>query len=105
MNQFIDRALVVLRSAVTWLTLLATVLGIVAVNLQPFTGDNPEVAQLVAFIAVVVAVIAVIVKMISMVTPVLESARGLLPVPESLPVTSRERHLQRELDYQRSLIP
>lgn len=104
MNQFIDRTLVVLRSAVTWLTLLATVLGIVAANLQPFTSD-PNVARVVAFIAAAVAVVAVIVQIISRVTPVLESARGLLPVPESIPVTSRERQLQRELDQQRNLTP
>ena len=104
MNQFIERALVVLRSAVTWLTLLATVLGIVAANLQPFS-DDPTIARVVAFIAAAVAVVAVIVQIISRVTPVLESARGLLPVDESIPVTSRERHLQRELDHQRNITP
>jgi hypothetical protein len=105
MNDLTARILVVLTAAVTWLTLAATVLGIIAANLQPFTDGNPDVARVVAFIAAIVAVIAVIVRIISQVTPVLHSARGLLPVDESIPVTSREAHLQRELDYQRNQFP
>lgn len=105
MNQFIDRALVVLRSAVTWLTLTATVLGIVAANLQPFTDGDPTVARIVGFIAAAVAVLAVIVRIISQVTPVLDSARGLLPVAGSLPVTERERKLANELDHVRNMTP
>jgi hypothetical protein len=105
MNDLTARIRVVLTAAVTWLILAATVLGIIAANLQPFTDGNPAVARVVAFIAAIVAVIAVIVRIISQVTPVLHSARGLLPVDELTPVTSREAHLQRELDYQRSQFP
>jgi hypothetical protein len=103
MNDLIARIRVVLTAAVTWLTLAATVLGIIAANLQPFTAGNPEVARVVGFIAAILAVIAVIVRIISQVTPVLHSARQLLPVDESIPVTSREAHLQRELDHQRTI--
>lgn len=73
----IDRIKVILTAAVTWLVVLATVLTIVAGELQDQGGDF---APVVAWIARIITVIGVVVTIIRRVTPVLPQQRGLLPV-------------------------
>lgn len=98
MSKIIARVRVVLSAAVTWLTLAVTVLGIVAVQLEPFT-DDPTIARVLGFIAAVLVAIRVIVAIISRVTEVLPAARGLLPPDdEGVAWTARERSLLAEND-------
>lgn len=105
MDLFIARCAVLLKSLAARLTLLATVLGIIAAQLQPFTTD-PTITRVVAFLAASIAVLAVIVRIVAHVTPVLEGAVGLLPPedPET-PYTHREAWLLSEREAARRLYP
>lgn len=102
MNDFITRAKTVLGAAITWLVVLAGVLTIVAGELADQVGADSTIVVLVLR---ALAWVGVAISIIRRVTPALDSARGLLPVSDSIPVTSRERVLQRELDHQRNLAP
>lgn len=68
------RVLVVLKAAPTYLVVVSTVITIVASEV-----DIPVVAR---YAAIVVGAIGVAVSIIRRVTPVVESARGLLPPGE-----------------------
>ena len=77
MHNLIDRTLVVLKAAPTYLTALALVAGVLITNLPDLPFDLPEVVgQVLAGAAVTVAVAVAIIRGV---TPVLEDARGLLP--------------------------
>ena len=102
MNNFIARVSVVLRSAVTWLTLIATILAIAAEDLVELLGAESAVLVVVFR---VIAWIAAAVAIIRKVTPVLDSATGLLPVDAGTPVTPREQRLSTLLDDHRNLTP
>ena len=98
MNLLIERIKVFLTAAVTWLVVLGGVLTIVIAQLTPTLGiDHPVILWLTG----AVVWIGIIVQIIRRSTPVLPSARGILPV--DTPATSQEMHLQRELDNLRRL--
>lgn len=98
MNNLLERIKVLLTAAVTWLVVLGGVLTIVIAQLTPVLGvDDPIILWLTG----AVVWIAILVQIIRRVTPVLPSARGILPV--DTPATSQEMFLQRELDTVRGL--
>ena len=102
MNDTITRIKTILTTFVTWLVVLAGILTIVAGELVDQVGaDSPVIVLILRVVAWLGTAVAIIRK----VTPVLPSATGLLPVSESIPVTSRERFLARELDHQRNITP
>lgn len=94
----------ILSSLVTWLTLVATVLGIVIGELEPF-ADNTVARYVLSGLAVAATVAAVAVAIIRKVTPVLPDAVGVLPVEDSVPVTDAERRLAEQLRAERALTP
>lgn len=102
MNNTITRIKTILTTFVTWLVVLAGILTIVAGELVEQLGADSAV---IVLILRVITWIGIAVTIIRKVTPVLPSATGLLPVPESIPVTSREQFLSNELDHQRSITP
>lgn len=98
MEALIERIKVFLTAAVTWLVVLGGVLTIVISQLAPTLGlDHPVIIWLSA----AVVWIGIVVQIIRLSTPVLPSARGMLPTND--PVTHQEMHLQRELDRARSI--
>lgn len=78
LNALLDRLLVILRAAPTYLTALALVAGILVDELGDIAGIPAVVVQTIAAVA---AGLAVAITIIRRVTPVLDSARGLLPPP------------------------
>lgn len=97
----ITRIRVVAGSVVTWLVVAAMICTIVAAELADMIGADHVV---VVLILRVVAWLAVATSIVRRVTPVLDDARGILPVPD-VPVTSREAWLESELEHARSLHP
>jgi len=93
-NAIIDRALVILRAAPTYLTALAVIAGIVLDELGEL---GPLPGWLVTALAGVITAVAVTIAIIRRVTPVLTNARGVLPPPAGTPITAAELELhQRE---------
>ena len=100
MNNLLERIKVFLTAAVTWLVVLGGVLTIVIAQLTPVLGiDHP----VIIWLSGAVVWIAVIVQIIRRSTPILPSARGILPIND--PATSQEAFLQRELDRLRARQP
>jgi len=93
MRNLLDRTLVLLKAAPTYLTAIALVAGVLITNLPDLPFDLPEVVGQV--LAGLVATIAVAVAIVRGVTPVLEDARGLLPADG--PATDAERQLLERL--------
>lgn len=89
----IDRLLVILRAAPTYLTAVAVIAGILLDEL-PELGALPS--WLVTGLAGIIAIVGVAGAIIRRVTPVLRDARGILPADG--PATEAERELLRRLN-------
>jgi len=77
MQHLLDRILVLLKAAPTYLTAVALVAGVLLTNLPDLPFDIPDVVG--QALAGLVATVTVAVAIVRGVTPVLEDARGLLP--------------------------
>lgn len=75
-NALLERLLVIVRAAPTYLVAVAMVAAIIA---EEFGGIAGMPAGVVAAIVRVAAFLTVVVAILRRVTPVLEGARGLLP--------------------------
>lgn len=91
---------VIARSPVTWLTMLAGVLSVVASELGAVLGaDHP----LLVLLARAVVWIGVAISIIRQVTPVLKPARGILPKIGE-PTTPNEQWALNELAHHRTVV-
>lgn len=97
MSNLIDKVLVVLKAAPTYLTAVALVAGILIDELPELPVAVPD--WLLIGLAGIVTVVAVATAIIRRVTPVLEDARGILPPPDpGTAITTRELYLERRID-------
>lgn len=93
LDQLTDKAIVVLKAAPTYLVALATIVGIFVDELAEI-GPLPPIVMTI--LLSLVAVIGAAVTIIRRVTPVLESARGIMPT--SGPYTDAEQTFARRLE-------
>lgn len=95
LRTFIDRLIVILKAAPTYLVALALVAGIILDELEQL---GPVPAPVVKVLAGIVAIATAAVVIIRRVTPVLEQARGVLPAAVGQPRTELELELKRKLN-------
>lgn len=88
----LDRIRTILGAAVTWLVTAAAILTILIGELGSIAGVPAEVVQLLGTALVIVTAAITIIRRV---TPVLPTARGLLPPPAGVPETARELELLR----------
>lgn len=79
LKQLVDRIVVILKAAPTYLVLASTVLTIIADELAKIL-PTPWADRLTALVITVTAALAAIVAIIRRVTPVAPAERGILPV-------------------------